>query len=296
MYLEQKLYHYLDRLKERYPVVAFIVDVIEVYLDRRVSRSAAELAYYLLMTVFPMLIMVVAAVGKLPLDPETVISFVRSIIPAQSLNLFSDYITYVLSHQSTALFVAGLIMSITASSAAFRGLLSISAEIYGRRTFRGVWYLLTSLIFSVLLLVMVYLSLIVVLTGNWFFAWFQKHFSLWLPANLRWIRVIILFGVALLVLALLYRITAPLGQQRPPVLKGATLTAILLAAASVLFSLFISLSTRYSTVYGSLASFIILMIWLYLCGNILILGNVFNYVWWRRKQGLPVQFLLEKRL
>lgn len=33
MALEEKLYQYLDRLKVRYPLVAFIVDVIEVYLD-----------------------------------------------------------------------------------------------------------------------------------------------------------------------------------------------------------------------------------------------------------------------
>lgn len=205
--------------------------------------------------------------------------------------------TYVLSHQSNALFWAGLIMSITASSAAFRSLLSISAEIYGRRTFRGIWYMLTSLIFSVLLLVMVYVSMIVVLTGNWFFAWFRRIFSMLpLPTNLRWIRLVILFGVALLVLTLLYRITAPWGNKRPPVIKGAMIITFLLVGASALFSTFISFSARYSTVYGSLASVIILMVWLYLCGNIVILGNVLNYVWWRRKQGLPVRFLLEKRL
>ena len=44
------------------------------------------------------------------------------------------------------------------------------------------------------------------------------------------------------------------------------------------------MSSRYSLVYGSLASVIILLVWLYLCGNILILGNVFNYVWYRRKK------------
>ena len=32
------------------------------------------------------------------------------------------------------------------------------------------------------------------------------------------------------------------------------------------------------------ASVIILLVWLYLCGNILILGNVFNCVWYRRKK------------
>lgn len=295
--MEEKLYQYLDRLKEHHPVVAFIVDVIEVYLDRRVSRSSAELAYYLLMTLFPMLIMVISAVGWLPLDSNMVIAFLKSIIPAQSYDLIADYVTYVLSHQSSGLFLAGLIMSITASSAAFRSLLSISAEIYGRRTFRGIWYMLTSLLFSVLLLAMVYASLIVVLTGNWFFAWFRRIFArLPLPTNLKWIRLLILFGVALLFLTLLYRITAPWGNKRPPVIKGAMIITFLLVGASALFSTFISFSARYSTVYGSLASVIILMIWLYLCGNIVILGNVLNYVWWRRKQGLPVRFLLEKRL
>ena len=37
-------------------------------------------------------------------------------------------------------------------------------------------------------------------------------------------------------------------------------------------------SARYSLVYGSLASVIIMLVWLYLCGNILIMGNVVNFV------------------
>ena len=65
---------------------------------------------------------------------------------------------------------------------------------------------------------------------------------------------------------------------------AAILAAVALVAASMLFSWFIGLSSRYSLVYGSLASVIILLVWLYLCGNILILGNVFNYVWYKRKK------------
>ena len=295
--MEDRLYDRLERLKETYPLVAFVVDVVEVYVDRRVSRSSAELAYYLLMTIFPLLIMIVAAVGMLPLDEDVVTNFLVTVIPSQSFDLLSDYVSYVLSHQSSGLFWAGLIMSITASSAAFRSLLAISEEIYGRKTFRGIWFMLTSLLFSVLLLVLVYVSLIVVLTGGWFFQWFRSFFyMLPLPTNLRWIRLVILGGVALLCLLLLYRVTAPWGNKRPPVLKGAFSIALLLVAASALFSIFISFSARYSTVYGSLASVIILMIWLYLVGNIVILGNVLNYGWWRRKQGLPVRFLLEKKL
>ena len=88
MALEEKLYQYLDRLKARYPLVAFIVDVIEVYLDRRVSRSSAELAYYLLLSVFPMLIMVISALGWLHLEANAVISFLKTVLPAQIMELF----------------------------------------------------------------------------------------------------------------------------------------------------------------------------------------------------------------
>ena len=78
--------------------------------------------------------------------------------------------------------------------------------------------------------------------------------------------------------------SAPRGRPRPPILTGGFLASVALVCASMLFSWFIGMSSRYSLVYGSLASVIILLVWLYLCGNILILGNVFNYVWYRRKQ------------
>ena len=44
----------------------------------------------------------------------------------------------------------------------------------------------------------------------------------------------------------------------------------------------VSFSVRYSLVYGSLASLIILLVWLYFCGNILLLGAVVSQVWVRR--------------
>ena len=49
-------------------------------------------------------------------------------------------------------------------------------------------------------------------------------------------------------------------------------------ACSILFSWFIGMSSRYSLVYGSLASLIILLAWLYFCGNILLMGAVVGQV------------------
>ena len=65
--------------------------------------------------------------------------------------------------------------------------------------------------------------------------------------------------------------------------------ALALVVASGLFSWFIGLSSRYSLVYGSLVSLIILLIWLYFCGQILFLCVVFTGVWYqgRRQERRP---------
>ena len=65
---------------------------------------------------------------------------------------------------------------------------------------------------------------------------------------------------------------------RRVVVLASLLAALAIVAASALFSWFIGMSSRYALVYGSLASLIILLVWLYLCGNILLLGAVIGRV------------------
>ena len=80
-----------------------------------------------------------------------------------------------------------------------------------------------------------------------------------------------------------YRATSPRKRPRPPILPGAFAASAALVGASAIFSYFIGLSSRYSLVYGSLGSVMILLVWLYLCGNIVILGSCFNRTWYGRK-------------
>ena len=90
----------------------------------------------------------------------------------------------------------------------------------------------------------------------------------------------------LLVLAV-YRMGTPppLRREKKVLRLTALFSAGALVACSVLFSWFIGMSSRYSLVYGSLASLIILLVWLYFCGNILLAGAVAGRVWFRRRDG-----------
>lgn len=275
----------MRRILQREPV-KFILEIADIYFSKRVARSAAELAYFLILSFFPVLICLNAFAGLLPLETGDLLEGAAPFLPGQAVDILRDYIGYITQNESSGMLAAGIIMTLFSSSAAFRALMNIMGDIYERKSFRGLWQILASVLFSVLFLITIYLSLVVLLTGEWLFQLIEGVFQvdagelLW---NWWWMRFLLLFCLVLLFVMVAYRMSAPRGKPQPPILTGAVLSAAALVAASVLFSWFIGMSSRYSLVYGSLASVIILLVWLYLCGNILILGNVFNCVWYRRK-------------
>ena len=276
----------MERLLNWGPV-RFGLEMAQLYFDRHVSRSAAALAYFLLLSFFPLLICVNAFISLLRLDVGAVLDAAAAILPQETLGILADYMCYITTNHSHALLLAGAGMTLFSASSAFRTLMRVMEELYGRAGYRGLRRVAASVAFSVLLLLTIYLAVAVLLTGEWLFTWLIRLLDLpaeALPWEWQWFRFLLLFLLVFLFVLLTYRMAAPRGEPRPPVLTGAFLSAGALVAATALFSWFIGLSSRYSLVYGSLASVIILLVWLYLCGSILILGNVFNCFWYRRRR------------
>ncbi len=265
--------------------VYFVRRVVELYFSAKVSRSAAELAYFLILTFFPLLICVNGIVASLRLDIALVLDTLKRFLPGGVAAILADYVQYITENQSVGMFLAGLFMTLISASAAVRALMKIMEDIYDRVHFAGIWKILASVLFSLLLLATMYLSVLVVLTGSWFFHLVENYLHLSdMGGDWQWLRFVLLPALVLLFILLLYRFTSLAVYPRPPILPGALISALALAAASALFSWFIGLSSRYSLVYGSLASVIIMLVWLYLCGNILILGNVINCVLYQNKK------------
>ena len=269
--------------------VRFVKEMVELYFSKHVSRSAAELAYFLILSVFPTLICINAFIGLLHLDINAVMEAAATFVPRESLGVVGEYLRYITYNQTRPLLIAGIFMTLFTASATFRALMNIMDDIYERRSYKGIRQLIASVLFSILFLITIYLSIVVLLTGEWLFHLIEQYLHVntayfsWIW-DWQWLRFLILFFLVLLFVLLTYRLSAPRGKPRPPILTGGVLAAVALVAASALFSWFIGMSSRYSLVYGSLASVIILLVWLYLCGNILILGNVFNCVWYKHKK------------
>ena len=265
------------------PAVRYLRDCVGMYFDKQVPQTAASLSYFLLLTVFPLLICVNAFLGLLNLDVFQVLSYLEGFLPAEGMEVIRSYLSYISGGQSGGLLAAGLIMAFTSSSAAFRTLMRALARIYDEPPRRGIWSMILSILFPLGLLLTIYLSIGVIVTGDWLLGILAQEFHLrQVLALWQSLRFLLLFLVFFLFILTMSRLAMPRNTRRAPLVVGSTLSAVTLVAASILFSWFISLSTRYSLVYGSLMSIVVLMVWLYLCGIVLLLGNIVSRVWYKR--------------
>lgn len=258
--------------------VKTVRDIASVYTKNHVPRSAAALSYSLTLSIFPVLICIGAILGSLHLSVNFLEGW-ENIIPAGAHTLINDFLNYVGESASELMLVIGIGVMITSSSAAFRTITGIFGDIQGARRFTGVFGTLFSFILSVAFLIVIYLSGLIIASGGWLLQFLERYFSFGgILALWQWLRFAILFLLMFGVIYALYLISAPRSTRRVQRLPGALISSVALVGVSIVFSRMISESVKYTIVYGTLASFIILLVWLYICSMILILGNVFNIV------------------
>ena len=275
--------------------VLFLREALLLYFSRRVPQAAASLAYFVLLTVFPVLICVSYLLGLVNIDVVSLIDQLQTVFPEAALDVVESYLVYISSHQSIGLFFAGLAAGWFSAAAAFRTVTQVIVDMYDEVSQSMLRGLVSStypgneaVAFTVALalLVTVNLSVMVVVTGQRTLAAVAQRLPFLSPAAdlWSWTRYVLLFCIFFLFLMGVLNLAAPFGTPRLPMLVSSLVSALALVVSSAVFSWFIGLSTRLSLVYGSLVSLIILLLWLYLCGQILFLGIVFTSVWYRRRK------------
>ena len=107
--------------------------------------------------------------------------------------------------------------------------------------------------------------------------WMTRGFGQSLLARGFWtvILPVLAMLVAMLVLALIYRVARPAATTWTSVLPGAAAAAILWWAVNLLFGIYVR-QTQYGPVYGGLAAAIGLMVWMEFSAMIIFLGAAWN--------------------
>jgi membrane protein len=83
-------------------------------------------------------------------------------------------------------------------------------------------------------------------------------------------------GIISVTFAFVYRYGPSRHQRDIPIFSGAVLAAILWALLSALFRFYVLNLGNYSWTYGTIGTFIVLLLWLYLCSLVMLIGAQLN--------------------
>ncbi|MGI6013873.1 MAG: YihY/virulence factor BrkB family protein [Oscillospiraceae bacterium] len=250
---------------------------IALYRDCQVPRAAAALSHYLTLSIFPTILCLYVMLGKWFPRADS-IPFLQHLLPESTIDTFLSYLAYVAANDGTAMLFAGISLMVTTSAAAFRSLYGTLASVHGvrRRRFRGGFPLVISFFVSPVVFGVVYFAALMTAGHDWLVETMTKLFGMqqfWL--RLASLRFLLMLGILPLLLAGLYRLTAPRRDQYS-IWPGTVGVSVALVVVSYGFSRIIYASSKYPLVYGSLASIMILMVWLQICSNIVICGALLN--------------------
>ena len=175
--------------------VLFLREALLLYFSRRVPQAAASLAYFVLLTVFPVLICVSYLLGLVNIDVVSLIDQLQTVFPEAALDVVESYLVYISSHQSIGLFFAGLAAGWFSAAAAFRTVTQVIVDMYDEVSQSMLRGLVSSILFPLALLVTVNLSVMVVVTGQRTLAAVAQRLPFLSPAAdlWSWTRYVLLF-------------------------------------------------------------------------------------------------------
>ena len=263
----------------RNPVIRVTGQLIRRYTLHDVGQQSAAMAYYLLFTIFPMLIFLSSLLGILNLNVEAVRELLSHVLPKTILNLCETYLQYVSHTASATILWFSLVFSIYFPMRAVNCLVRCVRRAYGlRRPEKPLRYQLQLLLFTLYLIVVIVAALALITLGERVLLFFIGHLDLSRGLLRVWdsLRFVILALLLFATLGILYGMSQDRRQPAPDILPGALLALVAWMLLSIGFSFYVENFANYSVIYGTLGAVIVLLVWLFLSAATLIMGAEVN--------------------
>ena len=259
----------------------FFLDLKQEIGNDNVFNGAAALGYYLTLAIFPAMILLMTLIPYLPIDrvDEAIMDLLGQALPAEASGMVSEVVTEVTSDRRGGLLSFSLVGVLWAASEGMYATmqqLNITYDVKEGRSFiraRAV-----ALLLSVLFGVLVLGAFSLIVFGGVMQDWIGNRFGfsdalLTFFVVFRWIVIVL---ALLLGFAMIYRYAPNVEQKFTFITPGSVLGVVLLILASLGFALYTSKFADYNATYGSIGAMIILMLWLYIAGLVILVGSELN--------------------
>lgn len=261
--------------------------IMEYSNYREINSKAAEISFYLLLSIFPFLIFSISAVVYTPVIKLSKYIFVLGkFLPSSVFKMISALTKSAIENRSFSFLIFSFILAMYTMSRAVQALIRGMNKSYNIRETRSYFEVLfISLVFVIMLILLIFISVIFLVFGENLGSFLfnliglDKYFMyIW---NLC--RYIIGISTVIIILTNLYKFTPNKKLSFKQVIPGAVVSTFCWIIVSLCYSFYANNFARYDIIYGSLGGIIVLMTWVYLSSWTILIGCEINARLYKRK-------------
>lgn len=248
-----------------------------------VTDRAAALTYFGVLAIFPAVLVLVSILGLV--GPDTAQNFldsVKSIAPGGVTSFLSGVIDQVQGKAAAAgaAAVVGIVIALWSASGYIAAFMRAANAVYGVREGRPFWKTIPVRVLTTLLVVVLLIACVVIVAVTGPIA-DKIGSSIGVGDALQWVWAIAKWPVLVIIVALLFSLlygaTPNVKYGRFRLLTaGGALAVVIWLLVSGLFGLYVSFSGSYNKTYGSLATVIVFLVWLWISNIAILLGLEFD--------------------
>lgn len=265
----------MDTLKRLFKKALQIPELIS---KSHVGAYAAQAAYFFMLSLIPIILLLLTLVQFTPVTKADVMTAVIRVFPSSVDSLITSIVNQVYN-QSVGIIPLTLLITLWSAG---KGVLSMSTGlncIYVCPETRNYVFLrIRAALYTVLFVIVIILLLVLSVFGNSLNLFilrnlpFLSHFA----DRLIELRSIITPVVLVVFFLLIYKFLPNRKDRFLKQLPGAAFASVGWMVLSWVFSVYLDIFTGFSTMYGSLTTIILIMLWMYLCMYCILLGGEVN--------------------
>lgn len=262
-----------------------IYDAVDEFFSgmgsRRLTTYSSSCAYYLFMSLVPVIMLLVSVLQYTPLTRDVVLEAVADYVPDSLYEIVYFIVTSIYNGGRVALTVS-ILLTIWSASACMKALLRGMDSVYdAERKEDYIRFSLRACFHMIIFVFILMLSFFVMVYGGKILDYIEQsmpvnHSLDFLFTLAKYLRFVIILALLALVFCLLYKWMPARRLKFRRQLPGAVFSSVAWAAFSFIFSFYVSLSDRFGA-YGYIGTIMVAMIWIFYCFYFLLLGGFINH-------------------
>lgn len=256
-----------------------------------IMQGAAEMAYFLLLSLVPILLVLANIIPLLPFDPAEIISIIESSFPEDISGMLVPIVTDYMSSASGGAISIGLLAAIWSASNVFSTVRRVLDDVYGAKIKNNFLIArILSLLIMISILLLVGFAIFVFVFGEQILNFISDFFEIEIPFIQEFLLAswIILPIILFLVSIVIYHFVPNHHLNIKYAIPGAIFTSIGLLLLSQSFSLISQLMGGDAIANQTIGGFIVLMLFLYLANVVILFGALINTLTFELKNRISV--------